>query len=88
MMVNKLFLDILEGEHEDTLKWPLTGTYFIESTRDKNHYTLTLNIGSEDKTLMLDHLVEVILRSFLTLSSIMTHPTTHSTSMTTLSTSG
>ena len=44
-----VFVKILEGEHDNTLKWPFTGTYFIEllnQLEDKNHYLMSLNITS------------------------------------------
>ena len=47
-----VFVKILEGEHDDTLKWPFTGTYVFEllnQLEDKNHYTSTINIGNEHK---------------------------------------
>ena len=45
-------VEILEGEHDNTLKWPFIGTYCIEllnQLEDKNHYTKTANIKGKDK---------------------------------------
>ena len=42
----------LKGKHDNTLKWPFTGTYCIEVLNqldDKNHHTRTANITSELK---------------------------------------
>ena len=44
------YVKILKGKHDNTLKWPFTGTYCIEllnQLEDKNHHTVTINIGSE-----------------------------------------
>ena len=47
-----VYVPILEGEHDNTLKWPFTGTYVFEllnQLEDKNHHTMTANIGSQRK---------------------------------------
>ena len=47
-----VFVEILEGKHDNTLKWPFTGTYVFEilnQLEDKNHHTKTLNITSTHK---------------------------------------
>ena len=44
-----VYVEILDGEHDKTLKWPFTGTYFIEllnQLEDKNHHIMSLNITS------------------------------------------
>ena len=48
-----VYAEILEGEHDKSLKWPFTGTYVFEllnQLEDKNHRTETMNIGSEKET--------------------------------------
>ena len=44
-----VFVKIFEGEHDNTLKWPFTGTYIFEllnQLEDKNHHIMSLNITS------------------------------------------
>ena len=46
---------ILNGKHDNTLKWPFIGNYFFEllnQLEDKSHHTKTLNIKSGDKAIV------------------------------------
>ena len=49
------YVSILKEKHDDTLKWPFTGTYCIEllnQLEDKNHHTRTTNITSTHKLIV------------------------------------
>ena len=47
-----VYVLILKGKHDNTLKWPVTGKCVFEllnHSEDKNHHTMTVNITSEHK---------------------------------------
>ena len=50
-----VFVEILEGEHNKSLKWPFMGTYVFEllnQLEDKNHHLMSLNITSTHKLII------------------------------------